>query len=119
MGIDYAGFGFPKAHKGELRVEQKRDKRIQDESLEDAARKAVRKRDGLRCSVPGCREPGQHLHHIVRRSRSKALRWATSNLCYLCVAHHQLEHAGKIHISGNADEHLTIAGDKAALSFKL
>ena len=116
MGIDWSQFQFAK---GALRVEEKREKRLEDESLEDKARKAVRLRDGARCSVPGCREAGVHLHHIVYRSRSKKLRWATSNLCYLCVAHHRLEHAGRIHISGNADDELVITGAKADLKFKL
>lgn len=116
MAIDWSLFAIPK---GTPRVESKRQKRLTGEQLEAAARKAVRARDGMRCSVPGCREKGEHLHHIVYRSRSKARMWDPSNLCYLCVAHHQLEHAGKIHISGNADEHLTITGDKAVLSFKL
>jgi len=116
MGIDFTGFAFPK---GKLAVEAKREKRVTDDSLEDAARKAVRLRDGTRCSVPGCREAGAHLHHIVYRSRSKKLRWATSNLCFLCIAHHALEHAGRIHISGNADDELTITGDKKDLQFKL
>jgi len=116
MGIDYSVLAHPK---GALRVEEKREKRLTDESLEDKARKAVRLRDGKRCTVPGCREDGVHLHHIVYRSRSKTLRWATSNLCFLCVAHHRLEHAGRITITGNADDELTILGDKRDLGFKL
>ena len=116
MGIDWSGFAHPK---GALRVEVKREQRVKDESLEDKARKAVRKRDGARCSVPGCRESGVHLHHIVYRSKSKALKWASSNLCYLCVAHHALQHAGKISISGNADEELIMKGDRKWLAFRL
>lgn len=116
MGIDYSQLAHPK---GELRVERKRQKRLSDEEQERDARKRVRLRDGRRCAVPGCREPGAHLHHIVYRSRSRALRWATANLCFLCPAHHAMEHAGRITISGNADEHLTITGDVEALKFKL
>ena len=116
MGVDYSEFKFGK---GKLQVEAKREKRLTDDSLEDIARKAVRRRDGQRCAVPGCREHGAHLHHIVYRSRSKKLRWATSNLVFLCVAHHRLEHAGRITISGNADEELLINGKKADLKFKL
>jgi hypothetical protein len=116
MGIDWDLFAIPK---GTPRVVTKRAKRLDDETQEREARAAVRQRDGMRCSVPGCREKGEHLHHIVYRSRSKALRWATSNLCFLCVAHHALEHAGKIHISGNADDELVVTGDKEYLEFKL
>lgn len=120
MAIDYdalaaaGGIG-----KGELRAERKRRKRLDDDTLEAEARKAVRARDGSRCAVPGCREHGAHLHHIVYRSKSRALRWAIGNLCFLCVAHHQLEHAGKITLSGNADEELIVTGDKRYLEFKL
>lgn len=116
MGIDYGSLAFPK---GKLAVEAKREKRLTDESLEDAARKAVRLRDGARCTVPGCREAGVHLHHIVYRSRSKKLHWATSNLCFLCVAHHRLEHAGRIRVTGNADDELTITGEAKYLRFRL
>ena len=115
--IDYSGMAFPK---GDLRVEVKREKRLTDDSLEDAARKAVRLRDGWKCVVPGCKEPGVQLHHIVYRSRSKKLKWAVSNLCYVCVAHHDLEHAGKITIQPRtADGELVITGAKKYLSFKL
>lgn len=117
MAIDTSNFAFPKSTK--LTVEAKRDKRVKDESLEDAARKAVRKRDGMRCSVPGCREAGLHLHHIVYRSKSKKLRWSTGNLCYLCIGHHGLEHGGKITISGNADEELIVTGEAKYLRFVL
>lgn len=116
VAVDYSGLAFPK---GSLRVEKKREKRIADDTLEDKARKAVRRRDGSRCAVPGCREAGVQLHHIVRRSRSRLLKWQTSNLVYLCVAHHQLEHGGKIHISGNADDEIAVTGAKRYVAFKL
>jgi hypothetical protein len=116
MGIDYSTLAHPK---GALRVEAKRAKRLSDEEQERTARAFVKKRDKGRCVVPGCREAGVHLHHIVRRSRSKRLRWATSNLCLLCVAHHGLEHGGRIHITGNADDELIITGDKKDLEFRL
>ena len=116
MGIDFSVLAHPK---GPLHVEDRRTKRLTAAELEDRARRIVRARDGQRCAVPGCRAHGAHLHHIVYRSQSRRLKWHTSNLCFLCVAHHQLEHGGKITITGNADEHLTITGDKKALSFKL
>jgi 5-methylcytosine-specific restriction endonuclease McrA len=116
MGVDYSGLAYPK---GDLRIEHKREKRLTDAEREKQARLAVRIRDGRRCAVPGCREAGVQLHHVVYRSRSKKLRWATSNLCYLCVAHHRLQHAGRIHVSGNADDELVITGAKKDLAFKL
>ncbi len=116
MGIDTSMLAFPKGQPG---VALKRAKRLTDESQEDVARKAVRKRDGRRCAVPGCREDGVHLHHIVYRSKSKKLRWQTSNLCFLCTAHHAWEHAGKITITGNADEELVVKGERKYLAFKV
>lgn len=118
MAIDTSDFAFPKTRK--LRVEVKREQRVKDESLEEKARKAVRLRDGWHCVVPGCKEAGVHLHHIVYRSRSKKLRWAISNLAYLCVAHHRLEHGGKITIHPRlADGELLITGEAKYLKFKL
>lgn len=116
MGISYDGFAFPK---GALRVEQKRVKRLTDDELEREARRAVRARDGVRCSVPGCRERGVELHHIIRRSRSKGKRWDVLNLCYLCRAHHELEHGGKIHIARKPDGELIVTGARQYLEFKL
>jgi 5-methylcytosine-specific restriction endonuclease McrA len=82
-----------------------------DAKAERTCRALVKQRDDNRCRVPGCRRFGKHLHHIVYRSKSKGLRWATSNTCLLCVDHHRLEHAGEIRIRGNADRHLVITGD--------
>lgn len=119
MGIDWSLFAIPKSRDGKLRVEAKREKRLDDETQERNARATVRIRDGLRCSVPGCGEKGTELHHIVRRSRSKAKRWDPLNLCFLCRAHHQLEHGGKIHISRDPDGELIVTGERRYLEFKL
>ena len=116
MGIDYNGLAFPK---GQLRVERKRQKRLSDEEQEREARKAVRSRDGARCAVPGCREPGSELHHIVRRSRSRAKRWDVANLVYVCNVHHRLEHAGKITIARKDDGELIVTGERKYLEFRL
>lgn len=116
MGIDTSMLAYPK---GALRVEVKREKRLTDAQLERVARALVRRRDHGKCVVPGCKDRAEHLHHIVYRARSKRLRWATSNLASLCPSHHQFVHSGRIQITGNADEHLTITGDKRDLSFKL
>ncbi len=115
MAIDTSALKFPKSQKGRLRVEVKRGKELADSVAERRARKAVRLRDGGRCVVDGCKERSRHLHHIVYRSQSKRLRWATSNLCSLCVWHHAMEHAGRITIAGNANKTLLIMGDSGAL----
>jgi 5-methylcytosine-specific restriction endonuclease McrA len=97
--------------KGEIRAVtwKRRDK--QDAQAERACRKIVKRRDDNRCVIPRCRKFGAHMHHIVYRSKSKGLRWATSNNCLLCTDHHRLEHAGEITITGNADAALVITGD--------
>lgn len=117
MAIDTSMLAFPKA--GKLRVEVKRQKRVDDESQEREARAFVKKRDKGKCVIPGCKKAGQHLHHLTARSRSKAHRWFTSNLCLLCVGHHGLVHGGRIRISGDADVQLAITGSKKDLAFRL
>jgi hypothetical protein len=90
-----------------------------DAKAERLCRAFVRKRDNKRCIIPRCQKYGSHMHHIVYRSKSKGLRWATSNNCLLCVDHHRLEHAGEITIRGNADKQLVITGNVDALNIRL
>lgn len=115
--IDTSMLAFPKASK--LRVEVKREKRLDDASQEREARAFVKKRDKGKCVIPGCKEAGQHLHHVTPRSRSKKHRWFTSNLCLLCQGHHGMVHGGRITISGDANVHLDIKGSKKDLAFRL
>ena len=105
--------------KPEPRVISKARKAKQDAKQERAAREITRKRDKGKCRIPGCRERAVHLHHIVYRSRSKARRFDPRNLVWLCAEHHRLQHAGVIHIAGNAEEELIITGDINALRFRL
>ena len=114
MAIDYSSLRYGK---GPLRVEATRAKRLTKAEQERACRIAVERRDKGRCVVPGCKEVGRHSHHIVYRSRGG--RWRSENICLLCVGHHAMVHAGRIQISGNANEHLTITGSKKDLAFKL
>ena len=116
MPIDWSGFAIPK---GTPRVLQKKAQKLDLATQERICRAAVKRRDKGRCVVPGCKEHGQHLHHIVFRSQSKAKRWLTSNCCLLCAGHHQLLHNGLIAITGNADDELTITGEKQYLEFRL
>ena len=101
------------------RVVERKIRQKLDAADERAWRAACRLRDKGRCRVPNCRELGHHLHHIVYRSKSKRMRWLTSNCVWLCVEHHQLEHAGIIHITGNADEEIVITGDVDRLRFRI
>lgn len=114
MAIEWHKLAIPK---GPLRVESKQRKRRNLKLEEKLCRAAVHLRDKHRCVVPGCKEGSAHLHHIVYRS--KGGKWRSENICSLCVGHHSLVHAGRITISGNANEHLTIHGSKADLAFKL
>lgn len=91
----------------------------EDHRDERTCRELTRNRDKGHCRIPNCRERAQHLHHIVYRSKSKRLRWHTSNCVWLCVDHHQLEHAGIITITGNADEEIIVTGDVDRLRFRL
>lgn len=69
MAIDTSELAFPKARAGDLRVEAKRKKRLSLAELEREARAEARLRYGWKCAVPGCKEAGIHLHHIVHRSQ--------------------------------------------------
>jgi RuvA, C-terminal domain/HNH endonuclease len=62
----------------------------------------VRRRDGGRCRVPGCRSArGLELHHIVRRADGGS--HDALNVVILCSACHQSHHDGVLAISGTAD----------------
>ena len=117
MAIDYSVFAIPKVRAGESRAETKRSKRLSKAEQERICREIVKRRDKGKCVVPGCKDRSEHMHHITYRS--KGGKWRSENICSLCPSHHQMVHLGKIQISGNADEHLTITGDAAALRFKL
>lgn len=99
-------------------VAKKRRAKV-DARDERACREIVRKRDGGKCRIPGCTERASEAHHITYRSKSKARRWDPANLVSLCKDHHDLRHAGVIHISGNADEEIIVTGDVDRLRFRL
>jgi hypothetical protein len=109
----------PKAQM-ELRVEAKRAKRLTKEQKERECREEVWKRYGRICNVPGCREKATEQHHIVFRSRSRALYFEPSNRAPLCQTHHQMLHAGRIQIlPRTADGELIVLGERKDLAFKL
>src|SRR5882672_3754984 len=74
--------GYPKA---EPRIVSKKRREKVEAKAERAAREIVRKRDGGKCRIPGCKERAVHLHHIVYRSKSKRLKWHPANLVSLCA----------------------------------
>lgn len=97
--------------KPEIRAVTRKRRQLQDQQAERLCRKVTRLRDESRCRVPGCRRSARHLHHLVYRSASRIAKWATSRCLWLCVEHHQLEHAGEITIAGNADGRIVVTGD--------
>jgi len=116
MDMTDPGLAFPKSEPRVI-TNRRREKLVARD--ERACREIVRKRDGGKCRIPGCKERATELHHIVYRSKSKRLRWLPQNLVSLCTDHHRLQHAGIISISGNADEEIIVAGDRDRLKFRL
>jgi hypothetical protein len=65
-------------------------------------RKLVEQRDGG-CARPECTQTKWlHIHHIVHWEDGGPTK--TSNLCALCPHDHREVHAGRLHISGDADD---------------
>jgi hypothetical protein len=61
----------------------------------------VRRRDGGKCCVPGCRSSRYlELHHVVPREAGGS--HAPDNLTLLCDGHHRAHHEGKLSIAGKA-----------------
>ena len=111
-----SGLKFPKP---EPRVLSKRTKRLSHDEAERICRAEVRRLYGVKCAIPGCRELGEHQHHIVYRSRSRALKYEPTNRRPICTGHHQLIHAGQITLTRTADDELIVHGDAKLLRFRL
>jgi hypothetical protein len=63
----------------------------------------VRRRDGGRCQVPGCRSTrGLELHHLVRRADGGS--HDALNIILICSACHQSHHEGRLTIMGTAEQ---------------
>jgi hypothetical protein len=61
----------------------------------------VKRRDGGRCCVPGCRSSRYlEIHHIVAREHGGSHK--ADNLTLLCDGHHRALHEGKLSITGHA-----------------
>lgn len=117
VGIDYSQLPLSK---GEPRVVAKKRREKADARDERACREIVRARDKGRCRIPNCHERERvEMHHVIYRSQSKRQKWNPANNCLLCKTHHDLRHAGVIHIAGNADEELIVTGDVDRLRFRL
>jgi len=61
----------------------------------------VKRRDGGRCCVPGCRSARYlEIHHVVPRALGGS--HTADNLTLLCDGHHRALHEGKLSITGSA-----------------
>ena len=61
----------------------------------------VKRRDGGRCCVPGCRSSRYlEIHHVVAREHGGSHK--ADNLTLLCDGHHRALHEGKLSITGSA-----------------
>jgi hypothetical protein len=75
-------------------------------------RRFVWRRDGDRCTVPGCRASSFiEVHHIVHREHGGGNE--AENLTLLCGGHHDAHHAGNLVIRGRApDLTFELAGER-------
>jgi 5-methylcytosine-specific restriction endonuclease McrA len=73
------------------------------QDIPPATRKLVRRRDGDRCTVPGCRSAQFiDVHHIVPRAEGGGHE--PENLTLLCGAHHDAFHDRRLRIRGRAPD---------------
>jgi 5-methylcytosine-specific restriction endonuclease McrA len=73
------------------------------QDIPPATRKRVRRRDGDRCTVPGCRSAQfLELHHVTPASEGGGHE--PENLTTLCGAHHDARHDGRLIIRGRAPD---------------
>ena len=71
-------------------------------------RRMIRRRDGGKCSLPGCRATTNlELHHIVAREDGGSHE--ATNIVQLCDGHHAALHRGMISITGEAPDRLVFA----------
>jgi hypothetical protein len=76
------------------------------QSIPPARRRAVERRDGGRCRVPGCRHATfVDVHHLNLRSEGGTEE--LDNLLTLCAAHHRALHRGRLRIEGTPSQGLT------------
>jgi 5-methylcytosine-specific restriction endonuclease McrA len=93
-----SGLAFPKPSATRDRIA---DKRLRDKALREAIN-AVWKRDESYCQACGLRlkRPGGHVHHLTKRSQSKAQRADISNLVLLCPTCHSDVHGYRLVLTG-------------------
>jgi hypothetical protein len=77
-------------------------------------RRFVWRRDGDRCTVPGCRSSSfLEVHHIIHRENGGGHE--PENLTLLCGGHHDAHHSGRLVIRGRAPKlTFVLAGERRA-----
>lgn len=111
-----SGLLFPKVERLTLR-EERQAKRRAVQSNERAVEDAVRKRDGIKCRVPGCREQGECAHIEPKKmGGDHGERTTAANCLRACVAHHRGPR-GSIHSGDLEVIKLTPAGCDGPLAF--
>jgi hypothetical protein len=77
------------------------------QTIRPARRRAVMRRDGGRCVVPGCRHATfVDVHHV--RPRCEGGGDEVENLVVLCAAHHRAVHRGALKVERSAGGHLAV-----------
>ena len=78
------------------------------QTLTEARRLRVFRRDHGRCTVPGCRSTEFiHIHHLIEQEHGGGHE--PSNLTLACAGHHRALHDGRLRITGEAPARLTFA----------
>jgi 5-methylcytosine-specific restriction endonuclease McrA len=97
------------------RILEREDARKAKDRTAAEVRREVRQRDGNKCRscstsvMPGSVTPRHRaeVHHIVKRSQSKALQLEPSNLVTLCGLCHAAVEAHEIDVTGRTAETVT------------
>lgn len=106
---------FPKP---EPPIFQRRRRQAERRAHEDQVRRLVRARDGSRCRVPGCREPGECAHIDPKKmGGDHGERTDTTNCFMCCRAIHHRGSRGSIHSGDLEVIKLTKAGCDGPLAF--
>ncbi|HJL20181.1 MAG TPA: hypothetical protein RMH99_31230, partial [Sandaracinaceae bacterium LLY-WYZ-13_1] len=68
------------------------------QSIRPAVRRAVARRHGNVCAVPGCTNATCHVHHLEPRAEGGS--HGPDNLIWICDSHHRAVHDGRLVIRG-------------------
>ncbi len=97
---------MPAVPKPEPRARVKARRKRQQALADRRVYQAVTDRDGGKCRVCGWGGMLMHRHHLVYRSQGGET--SRRNVALVCMKCHDAIHAGRIHLSGDADGVLDI-----------